>query len=329
MTTDANVPVRFGVTLPQGLALDLVELPDPIAKYEAMTRVARAADQLPAYDSIWVCDHLWTWPTPQLEPSFECWTATAGLARDTQRVNIGQRVTCNLFRHPALLAKMASTVDVMSHGRLYVGLGAGWWEQEARAYGYAFPGTAAVMGMFAEACQIIHRMFTEDYPEFAGRYYAITRPINEPKGVRQPHPPIWLGGAGERVTLRLVARWGDACHLPNDPDALRRKLGVLRRHCDEVGRDHREIIAATGMAVHLVGAGDDPVRATARARGRQGYEEYARDTWVGTPAGIVARLEPLIAAGARYFVVTLARAAYDTDHLAWFADEVIARVRAA
>src|SRR5919199_641396 len=226
--------IRFGIFVPQGWRMDLVEIADPVEQYEAMTRVARAADES-GYDSIWVYDHFHTVPTPELETTFEAWTITAGLVRDTRRVKVGQMVTCNGYRNPALLAKIASTVDAMSHGRLICGFGAGWYEHEWRAYGYGFPDVPVRMGMFREACQIINRMWTEEYPVFQGKYYTIDKPINEPKGVQKPHPPFWIGGGGEKVTLKLVARWGDACNVagpvPADVDTIRHKLDVLKRHC--------------------------------------------------------------------------------------------------
>jgi alkanesulfonate monooxygenase SsuD/methylene tetrahydromethanopterin reductase-like flavin-dependent oxidoreductase (luciferase family) len=155
---------------------------------------------------------------PEKEATFECWTISAGLSRDTENIKVGQMVTCNGYRNPALLAKMASTVDVMSHGRLLFGLGAGWYEHEWRAYGYGFPKVAARMQAFKESCEIIHRMWTEDEPVFDGRYYTIDRPINEPKGMQKSHPSFWIGGSGEKVTLKLVAWWGDACNIIGNVD---------------------------------------------------------------------------------------------------------------
>ena len=184
---DEGDRINFGVFVPPGWRMDLVEIPDPVEKYATMTRVAQVADHA-SYDSIWVFDHFHTVPTPELETTFECWTITAELARDTQRVKVGQMVTCNAYRNPALLAKIASTVDVMSYGRLLVGFGAGWCEQEWRAYG--FPETRDRMGMFREACEFIRRMWTENSPVFNGKYYTIDKPINEPKGVQTPHPPF-------------------------------------------------------------------------------------------------------------------------------------------
>src|ERR687889_186681 len=148
---------RFGVFVPQGWRMDLAEIDDPIEQFETMTRVARAADE-GGWDSIWVFDHFHTTPTPELETCFEAWTISATLARDTHNVKIGQMVGCNGYRNPALYAKMASTVDVASHGRLYAGIGAGWYEHEWRAYGYGYPETPERMRMFREAVEIIRKM---------------------------------------------------------------------------------------------------------------------------------------------------------------------------
>jgi F420-dependent oxidoreductase-like protein len=317
--------VRFGVFVPQGWRMDLVEIDDPIEQYEAMTRVARVADE-GGYDSIWVYDHFHTTPTPEIETTFECWTITAGLARDTKRVNVGQMVTCNGYRNPALLAKMASTVDVMSHGRLYCGLGAGWYEHEWRAYGYGFPDTRDRMRMFREVCAIVHKMWTEERPVFEGNFYAIDGPINEPKGARKPHPSLWIGGGGEQVTLKLVAKYADAANFGGgNPETIRQKCEVLRRHCDDLGRNYDEIIRSTSVNLHLVEPGDDPAQATALARGKTAFDEYSKSFWVGTPDEIAERLQPVIDAGANYIIVYLPRVAYDPQPVRTFAREVLPR----
>ena len=314
--------VRFGVFVPQGWRMDLVEIADPIEKFEAMTSVARAADE-GGWDSIWVFDHFHTVPKPVLEATFECWTITATLARDTKRVNIGQMVTCNGYRNPALLAKIASTVDVASHGRLYTGLGAGWYEHEWKAYGYAWPELRERMGQFRKAVEIVHRMWTEDYPRFEGKYYKIDGPINEPKGVRKPHPPLWIGGGGEQVTLKLVAKFGDACNLGGSPENVAHKLDILKGHCDAAGRDYAEITKSTGLSVFLLEPGSNAESATVQARDGVSLEEYMQNTVVGTPEQVRERIQALVDVGIDYVIVSIPRVAYDQEPLRRFAREVI------
>jgi F420-dependent oxidoreductase-like protein len=303
--------------------MDLTEIEDPIEQYEAMTRVGKVADETGAYDSIWVYDHFHTVPEPTLETTFEAWTITATLARDTHNVKVGQMVGCNGYRNPSLYAKIASTVDVASHGRLYAGLGAGWYEHEWLAYGFGFPELRDRMGMFREACEIIHRMWTEDYPKFEGKYYTIDGPINEPKGVQKPHPPFWIGGGGEKVTLKLVARWGDACNVGGDVETIRHKLDVLKGHCEDEDRDYGEIIKSTGARVHLIENEANAEQETAQARGDRPYDEYARDTIVGTPEMVRERLQPKIDAGIDYFIISIPRTAYNQEPVRRFAREVI------
>ena len=315
--------VDFGVFVPQGWRMDLVEIEDPFEQYEAMTRVAKVAEGTGAYDSIWVYDHFHTVPQPTRNTVFEAWTISAGLSRDTESIKIGQMVTCNGYRNPALLAKISSTVDVMSNGRLLFGLGAGWYEHEWRAYGYGFPEVPVRMRAFKEACEIIHRMWTEDGVIFDGEFYQIDGPINEPKGVQSPHPPFWIGGGGEKVTLRLVARWGDACNVGGKPERLRHKFGVLRGHCEDLGRDYEEITRSTSINVFLLEEGDDPEDATTLARGSKSYDEYSEQFMVGTAEEIVERLRPRVEAGVNYFITYMPRVAYEPGMVERFAREVI------
>jgi F420-dependent oxidoreductase-like protein len=321
--------VKFGVFVPQGWQMDLVEIKDPIEKYEAMTRAARAADKGP-WDSIWVYDHFHTVPRPELETTFECWTITSTLARDTKRVRVGQMVGCNGYRNPALYAKIASTVDVASHGRLNAGIGAGWYEHEWLAYGYGFPELKIRMAMFKEAVEIIHRMWKEDYPTFKGQYYTIDRPINEPKGVQKPHPPLWIGGSGERVTLKLVAQYGDACNIDAEADAIRHKLSVLREHCDAVGRRYDDIIKSCTIGAFVIDKGADPEKATARVRGSKSLKEFAPENgMVAEGNRIVERIQKLVDAGIDYVIVYIPGIAYDLQPLERFESEVIPQVTGA
>jgi F420-dependent oxidoreductase-like protein len=315
--------MKFGTFVPQGWRMDLVEIDDPVEQYEAMTRVGQAAEKA-GYDSIWVYDHFHTVPTPEIETTFEAWTITAGLARDTSRIKIGQMVTCNGYRNPALLAKIASTIDVMSHGRAICGLGAGWYEHEWRAYGYGFPETRDRMRAFREAVEIVVRMWTDEKASFQGEYYSIDGAINEPKGVQRPHIPLWLGGGGEQVTLKLVAQWGDACNVgAGNPDVVRQKLAVLRGHCETLGRDYNSIIHSSNLNTFLLEDGADPEKATEKARGKISFEEYNKAAFVGTAAQVADRIRQLMDAGVDYLITYFPRVAYDHTMLERFAAEVM------
>ena len=298
--------LRFGLFVPQGWILDLVDIEDPIEQFEAMSQVAKTAERL-GFDSIWLFDHFHTYHRPVLETTFECWTTTAALARDTSRIRVGQMVTCNGYRNPALLAKMASTVDVLSHGRLDFGIGAGWYQHEFDAYGYTFPPVPERLRMVEESLQVIRAMWTEPYASFAGEYYRIAGAINEPKGVQQPHPPIWVGGSGERVTLRLAAQYGDATnfggHL-DDLDWYRHKFGVIRGHCNAIGRDADELIRSSDVETTLVRPGDDPELLTRRYRRDQALAEYRSHAIVGGPQEIIDAYGRLIDAGVNYIIVS-------------------------
>lgn len=320
--------LRFGTFVPQGWRLDLIEIADPIEKYEAMTRVAKAADGLAVYDSIWVYDHFHTVPRIEQEAVFEAWTITAALARDTDRVKIGQMVTCIGYRNPALLAKIASTVDVLSHGRLYCGIGAGWYEHEWKAYGYGFPETRDRMRAFREATEIMVKMWTETTPTFEGEYFKINGPINEPRGVQKPYPSLWIGGGGEQVTLKLVAKYGNACNFGGTPEQVRHKLDVLRAHCQQLGRDYESIIRSSNVNIVFLKPGDDIERATENIRATYGWsvEQLRQAAIVGTPDQVAESLQALADAGVNYLITYFPRIAYDHEPLQIFAEQVAPRL---
>jgi F420-dependent oxidoreductase-like protein len=252
------------------------------------------------------------------------------LARDTKTIKIGQMVTCNGYRNPALLAKVASTIDVLSHGRLLCGLGAGWYEHEWRAYGYGFPEVPDRMRAFREAVEIVVRMWTEEKPVFTGKHYTIDGPINEPRGIQKPHIPLWLGGGGEQVTLKLVAKWAQACNIGGgNPDVIRQKLEVLRGHCETLGRDYNTITKSTGLNIVLLEDGADLEKSTEQIRATYGWsvEQLQQQAVVGTADQITARIQTVVDAGADYIITYFPRVAYDHSMMQRFADVIIPRFK--
>src|SRR6202030_3328143 len=234
---------------------------------------------------------------------FECWSSTAALARDTKRVRIGQLVTCNSYRNPALLAKIASTIDALSHGRLDFGIGAGWYEEEYRAYGYPYPDTRERLERLREAIQVILAMWTQDEANFDGKYYQVRGTINQPKGVQKPHIPLLIGGGGEKVTLRLVAQYGDACNFGNGTANIKHKLAVLKQHCDELGRDYNSIRRTTLIDDCAIAETEEAAIAKLTPAQRDNLEGLRQTELIGTPAMIRQRLKELEEAGVQEIII--------------------------
>lgn len=317
--------LRFGLMVPQGWRLDLLGIADPIEAYETMPRVAQVAEA-EGFDAIWLYDHFHTVPTVTQEATFECWTSTAALARDTKRVRVGQMVTCNSYRNPSLLAKMASTVDVLSHGRLDFGIGAGWYEHEYLAYGYDYLDAPERLRHLREALQVILAKWTEDEAIFEGKYYQVRGAINQPKGVQKPHIPLLIGGSGEKVTLKLVAQYADACNVGHlDGDGLKHKFAVLKQHCDSVGRDY-ESIKRTTEYICVIGKTEEEAAAKAQSSSSLGHnpsiEQLQKHDLCGTPAMIRRRLAETEEAGVQEVILFLPDAK-DVGSIKMFAQECI------
>ncbi len=257
--------MKFGAFTPQGWRLDLLGFDNGFSQYQAMRDGALELERL-GYDSVWLYDHFHTVPEATTEACFEVWTSTAAIAEATSTIRLGQMCGCNIYRPPALLAKMTSVIDCISNGRLDFGLGAGWYEHEAVAYGYDFERPAVRIGQLDEAVQIIKGMWTQDSFQFQGKHYTIGHgqvknyrgkdvelqgAINHPKPIQSPHPPMWLAGGGEQLTLRTVARYADYSNYGGSLDQVQHKNSVLDEHCQKVGRDPRDITRSMNINVML------------------------------------------------------------------------------
>jgi F420-dependent oxidoreductase-like protein len=237
--------------------------------FETVVGIATTAEEH-GFDSVWVMDHLYQIEMvgPKEDPMLEAYTLLAGIAARTRTARLGTMVTGVTYRNPALLAKIVTTLDVVSSGRAILGIGAAWNEDEHAGYGYDFPPAGERLDRLEEALQICRAMFTEAAPIFEGRHYRISSVLNNPKPVRG-RIPVLIGGGGEKRTLRLVALYGDACNLFGDPDAVRHKLDVLERHCADVGRDPAEITKTILLTVQDPGSAQATVAAY-RAVGVEG-----------------------------------------------------------
>ena len=214
-----------------------------LGNWADLERCWQELDESGEFEAGWLFDHFYPILEPRDDgPCFEGWTALAFLAGKTSRLRLGLMVSGNTYRHPALLAKMCATIDVASQGRLLIGIGAAWNQTEHDAYGIAFPPLKIRMDMLEEACEVLDLLLRQQESTFSGKHYQLQSAFCEPKPVQQPRPPIVIGGAGERRTLRIAARFADHWNYPGrDALELRRKLDVLERHCAEVGRDPSEI----------------------------------------------------------------------------------------
>ena len=231
--------MHIGAFIPQGWRMDLSGVPIN-EQWETIINSANKIEEL-GYHSLWVYDHFHTVPSPTQDPTYECWSLMAALSQTTSKVRLGQMCTCNSYRNPAYLTKVASTIDVMSGGRLEYAIGAGWYDQEYKAYGYDYPSAGVRLKMLEESLIIYKKMTTEDEASFEGEYYQINKAINQPKPIQKPHPPLWVCGGGEKVTLKLLARYGDYGNWDVDVEGFINKSNILREHCENENREYSDI----------------------------------------------------------------------------------------
>lgn len=274
------------------------------------------------FDSFWVADHFIPWAdfVDVTTPTLECWSSICYLAAAFPNFDVGSIVMSQSYRNPAWLAKSAATLQWLTGGRLIFGLGAGWKEDEYRAYNYDFPRASVRIKQLEEAVQIIRKMWTESQATFTGEYYQIADAYCEPHP--NPTPPILIGGGGEKLTLRVVAKHADWWNLGGSLASYGHKLDVLRSHCDAVGRDYDEIIKTWGEEGMIVAENDTDAQRIAD------HNPYGSTSGVDvhTPEHIVERLQQYVELGVSYFIIRFADFP-NTDGIELFAEEVIPHFR--
>jgi F420-dependent oxidoreductase-like protein len=323
--------MRFGLFVPQGWRLDLVGI-EPARHWETMRAVATLAETGP-FESIWVYDHFHTVPVPTQEATHEAWTLMAALAASTSRVRLGQMCTCMAYRNPMYLAKVAATIDVISGGRVEMGIGAGWYEHEWRAYGYGFPGAGERIAMLAEGVEIMRQAWADGVATLDGKHYQVDGAICRPTPVQDGGIPFWIAGGGEKKTLRIAAQYAAYTNFDGALEGFTHKSEILAGHCRDLGRDFDEIVRSANYNV-IIGR-DEAEVAQRLAQMEDRYRSYLTPELlastleglrtgplVGTPEQIIEKLRALEAAGMTYAITYFQEAAYDPSGIELFASHV-------
>jgi F420-dependent oxidoreductase-like protein len=311
-------PIRFGIQTAQQY-VEWADLQDVWKKADAW-----------GYDSLWNFDHFYPIFADPNGPCLEGWTTLAALAGATRRARIGTLVNGNTYRHPAVTAKMAATVDQVSGGRLNLGIGAGWFEQEHRAFGIDFKTVRGRLEALDEACRIVKGLLTQDRTTVAGRHYTVTDAIGLPKPVQQPHPPILIGGTGEKILLKLVARHADMWNASGSAEHMRRLIEVIARHGDAERRDTTRI-ENTVMMPFCYDADADREAFMLRIAAQMAQsspEEARRASFIGRKAECLDTVARYAKAGVTHFILMVFQP-YHLDEVQAFAEEVLPAARAA
>jgi F420-dependent oxidoreductase-like protein len=274
---------------------------------DSLKTLATRAEIL-GFDSFWVMDHFHQISVvgKQEDPMLEGWTTISVLAGITSKIKLGTLVTGVIYRHPSVLAKMGATLDVLTKGRLFMGIGAAWNQEESLAYGIPFFPNKERLLRLEEAIQIIRKMWTEEpAATFSGKYYQISNAFCNPKPVQKPSPPIMVGGSGERQTLKIIAKYADACNLFGSAETIKRKLSILNEHCKSVGRDYDSILK-TKLGFIVIENDREILEKRIKQISKVIPEDQVRDIITyGTPEDVLKQIELLEEVGIEYLIVDL------------------------
>jgi F420-dependent oxidoreductase-like protein len=326
--------MRFGLFIPQGWRLDLVDIPTA-GHWGVMSDLATYADG-GAWDSLWVYDHFHTVPVPTDEATHEAWSLMAAYAATTSRIKLGQMCTAMSYRNPVYLAKVAATADIISGGRVQMGIGGGWYEHEWRAYGYGFPSAGVRLRRLDEGVQIMRDAWRDGRVSFHGREYPdVEGAIVAPKPLQDGGPPLWIAGGGEKVTLKIAAKYAQYTNFTSEPEGFKHKSDVLAAHCHDVGTDYGAIVRSANFNAVVGTSEADVADRIERIRARQTAKANPQavdamlstisspDSASGTPEQIVEKLQRMKALGCDYAILYFPEAAYDRSGIELFEREVI------
>jgi F420-dependent oxidoreductase-like protein len=325
--------MRFGLFIPQGWRLDLVDIPTE-KHWQVMNDLAAYADNS-AWDSVWVYDHFHTVPVPTEEATHEAWSLMSAYAATTSRVKLGQMCTAMSYRNPVYLAKVAATADIISGGRMQMGIGAGWYEHEWRAYGYGFPPAAVRLARLDEGVQIMREAWRNGRVTFNGKHYQADDAIVAPKPLQDNGLPLWIAGGGEKVTLRIAAKYAQYTNYTSEPEGFAHKSQVLAEHCREVGTDFHAIVRSANFNAVIGESEADVQQRVQRIRARQITKANpvavdgmlstvtAPESASGTPEQVIEKLRRMRDLGCEYAILYFPEAAYDRSGIELFERKII------
>ena len=329
--------MQLGLFIPQGWRFDLVGI-DPADQWRVMSDLASRADAGTTFSSLWVYDHFHTTPVPSQEATHEAWSLMSAFAASTSRIRLGQMCTCMAYRNPAYLAKVAATIDVISGGRVEMGIGAGWYEHEWRAYGYGFPRAGERLAMLREGVQIMQQAWRDGVATLDGEHYQVDGALCWPRPLQTDGIPLWIAGGGEKVTLRIAAQYATHTNFDGSPEGFAHKSRLLEQHCADVGTDFGAITRSSNYNV-AIGATEAEVAERLRIlterllphlgaeRTEAAVEGYRSSLATGTSEQIVERLRGMADDGLGYGIFYFPEAAYDTSGLELFEREVAPHLR--
>jgi F420-dependent oxidoreductase-like protein len=320
--------LKFGFIIPQGWSYDFSLLnknrqenddeDDAVNQYKYSKDIAEVIDKYSSIDSIYTYDHFLPYYAPDNERNFfECFTLLSAIAAVTNKVKVGQLVACNSYRNPALLAKMLSTLDAISNGRVELGIGAGWHKEEYIQYGYDFPPALTRIEQLDESISIIKSMWMQERANFSGRFYSVKDAICNPKPIQKPHPVIMIGGEGEKYLLKVVAKHADRYNHPcGSVQVLKRKISIIKERCISIGRNYKDIELSI-LASCLVRETEEELKEAIRLRKKQlhGIQQVQAAEFtslVGTPEKVRAVMNEYIDLGLTHFVLDLVGLDEDT-----------------
>ena len=328
--------MKFGIFIPQGWRFDLVGI-DPARHWGVMHDLAQSAEAGP-WESLWVYDHFHTTPVPSEEATHEAWTLMAAFAASTSRIRLGQMCTCVAYRNPAYLAKVAATVDLISGGRLEMGIGAGWYEHEWRAYGYGFPDVPARLRALREGVEVMHQAWTTGTATLDGEFWQVDGAIVEPRPLQEGGIPFWVAGGGEKVTLKIAAQYAKYTNFNGGAEEFARKSEILRGHCETLGTDFESITRSSNFSTII---GETPVEVQRKvdayearlathvgdAKAAEIVSQYrgadSKEGIAGTPDEVIEVLRERQELGLGYSIHYFPDSAYDRSGVELFEKTVI------